>query len=229
MTATGKSLGTYTVTGATNTDWEDMAVGPGPAAGSYIYIGDIGDNAARQGGTVRKEIQVFRVPEPKVTTTQTATTQGLTGAEVLRFTYPDAAHDAETLIVDPVTGDIVIITKETDGNSSIFRAPGSTPVDKPTVLEKVGTIKIGASGQAAMASAGDASPTGDRFMVRSYTAILIFTRSSSLATTFAATPKSIAFAPEPQGEGITFSSDGKSIFTAGEQAKTIYQSTSTCP
>ena len=28
----GKSLGTYTVDGATNVDWEDIAIGPGPEA-----------------------------------------------------------------------------------------------------------------------------------------------------------------------------------------------------
>ncbi|HEY5960250.1 MAG TPA: hypothetical protein VIV60_27040, partial [Polyangiaceae bacterium] len=229
LTTTGKSLGEYTLTGAINTDWEDIAVGPGPGAGSYIYIGDIGDNAARTGGTTRKEIQVYRVSEPKVTTTQTATTQSLAGAEVLRFTYPDTAHDAETLIVDPVSGDILIVTKETDGNSSIFRAPQNTPVDTPSALEKLGTVKIGASGQAAMASGGDASPNGDRFIVRSYTAILIFSRANTLAATFAGTPKSIAFATEPQGEGVTFSADGRSIFAAGETVKTLYQSQATCP
>src|SRR5437867_2698635 len=43
MTPAGANLGTYTISGAGSTDWEDIAIGPGPTAGAqYIYIGDIG-------------------------------------------------------------------------------------------------------------------------------------------------------------------------------------------
>lgn len=227
MTVTGKSLGEYTITGATNTDWEDMAVGKGPGTGTYLYLGDIGDNAARQGsGTPRTEIQVYRVPEPDVSTTQAAAKQALAGAEVLRFTYPDKAHDAETLMVDPVTGDIIIFTKETDGNTSIFRASGSTPVDKPTVLEKVASVQIGTAGeQSAQASAGDISPAGDRFIVRTYTNVLLWPRASTLAETFAAKPKTLTTVEEPQSEGLSFTADGNAYITMGERAQTIYQAT----
>ena len=38
-------LGAFTLTGATNVDWEDIAVGPGPAVGtSYLYVADTGNN-----------------------------------------------------------------------------------------------------------------------------------------------------------------------------------------
>ena len=40
------------LTGATAIDWEDMALGAGPVAGqSYLYVGDIGDNAGSRGRT----------------------------------------------------------------------------------------------------------------------------------------------------------------------------------
>src|SRR5215213_7691535 len=42
MTPAGTNLGTYSITGASNDDWEDIAIGPGPAFGAqYLYIGDI--------------------------------------------------------------------------------------------------------------------------------------------------------------------------------------------
>lgn len=42
-------------------DCEDIAVGPGPAAGkSYVYLGDIGDNYS-----VRKYLTVYRMEEKK--------------------------------------------------------------------------------------------------------------------------------------------------------------------
>ena len=47
ITPDGALLGAYTIDGATNVDWEDIAVGPGPQPGtSYLYVADIGDNAS---------------------------------------------------------------------------------------------------------------------------------------------------------------------------------------
>src|SRR5215470_10849783 len=58
----GDSLGAFGVTGAQNSDWEDIAAGPGPQPNkSYLYIGDIGDN-----DSVRPEVIVYRVAEPSL-------------------------------------------------------------------------------------------------------------------------------------------------------------------
>ena len=47
MTSAGTNLGTYSISGASAADWEDIAIGPGPLAGQqYLYIADIGDNGA---------------------------------------------------------------------------------------------------------------------------------------------------------------------------------------
>jgi hypothetical protein len=41
MTAAGTNLGTYSISGASATDWEDIAVGPGPSAGAqYLVVPD---------------------------------------------------------------------------------------------------------------------------------------------------------------------------------------------
>ena len=62
--ADGTDLGTWTLTGATNRDWEDMAIGAGPdGPGDFLYLADIGDNLR-----ARTEIVVYRVPEPDPTT-----------------------------------------------------------------------------------------------------------------------------------------------------------------
>lgn len=230
MTVAGASLGTFTLTGATATDWEDISVGPGPTAGSFVYVGDIGDNAARTGsGTARTEIQVYLVPEPDVDVAASVGAQTLSTWQRLRFTYPDKAHDAETLMVDPVTGDMLIVTKETSGASKVFRAAGSTPADTPTVLELVTTLSIGSSGaQSALVTAGDISPSGDSVILRSYTAIWLWCRGSTWASTFGAAPTELPSASEPQSEGLTFSSDGKAWYSAGETATTIYQASASC-
>ena len=71
-----------------------------PNGRPLLYVGDIGDNASR-----RASIDVYRVPEPRVGAAASAP------AARLRLRYPDGAHDAEALLVDPLRGDLVIVTK----------------------------------------------------------------------------------------------------------------------
>src|SRR4030095_11796189 len=85
------------------------AIGPGPQGGqSYLYVGDIGDN-----NHVRSSVVVYRAPEPNVDIGHPpGNGQMLGNVDALVLHYPDGAHDAEALAVDPDTGDIVIVTKE---------------------------------------------------------------------------------------------------------------------
>ena len=44
----GAPRGIYSISAKSQSDWEDMAVGPGPVAGaSYLYLGAIGANTGR--------------------------------------------------------------------------------------------------------------------------------------------------------------------------------------
>ena len=59
ISATNASLlGSFSVTGAENVDWEDIAVGPCPDKGSCIYIEDAGHVSGRAYNSI------FRVREP---------------------------------------------------------------------------------------------------------------------------------------------------------------------
>ena len=80
-------------------------------AGSCLYVGDIGDNAA-----ARDDITVYRMPEPARGDTSAT-------AEAWPYRYPDGAHNAESMIAD---GDrIVIITKPDEGKAAhrIYTGP----------------------------------------------------------------------------------------------------------
>ena len=58
----GELRATLPLSGAINVDWEDMAIGPGPAGGpDWLYAADIGDNDA-----VRPSVRVYRVAEPNL-------------------------------------------------------------------------------------------------------------------------------------------------------------------
>ena len=104
----GRSHGRWTVTGARNVDWEDIALGPGPrGGGAYLYIADIGDN-----DMARREVTVYRVEEPAVGAAGTCASHCATkAAEAFQMEYPDGPHNAESLIVHPKTGDIYIVSK----------------------------------------------------------------------------------------------------------------------
>ena len=57
----GHIIAKLDINDATNYDWEDIAVGPGPEEGkSYIYVGDIGGNIPQPG------YAIYRVEEPDV-------------------------------------------------------------------------------------------------------------------------------------------------------------------
>ena len=73
----GATLAIYDLGGASARDWEDIAVGPGPVAGSsYLYVGDIGDNAES-----RTSIDVYRVAEPDVKSGSPTTHSTLGGVD----------------------------------------------------------------------------------------------------------------------------------------------------
>ena len=110
-------------------------MGPGPARGvSYLFLGDIGDNLSG-----RDHVTVYRVPEPRRTI---ATDRALTGADTISLRYPDHPVDAESMFVDPRSGDLFIIDKQyTSGVGRVFRAPKRSLVDGADVtMEEVATV-----------------------------------------------------------------------------------------
>ena len=97
----GKIRATFTLTGATARDVEDIAVGPcepRAEAPPCVYLADIGDNFQQRG-----EVRLFRLPEPE------PLADASLPVEALAFTYPDGPHNAESLLIDARTG------RETDG------------------------------------------------------------------------------------------------------------------
>jgi hypothetical protein len=203
----GSLIASLDVPGAEATDWEDIAVGPG----GDLLLGDIGDNKS-----VRDAIDIYRVPEPRLADGPTTTA----AATRLRLTYPDGAHDAETLLADPRTGEIVIVTKRLDGRSGVYA--GRTPArDTPAsaVLRHAGDLRLGLAG---LATAGDVSADGRTVAIRTYTALYAWTRKpgASLAATLKRKPcvGSVQLGLEGQGESLALSRDGRSFFTVPEGA-----------
>ena len=223
LDATGAVRGTYSLTGATAVDWEDIAVVAGPSAGSgSIYAADIGDNAL-----ARTEIQLYRVAEPAVPATGPAVTEALSGVETLHLTYPDGPHDAETLMVDPDTGDVIVITKLLFGGTvGVYRAAGPLADGSTTELTKVADLAY-PSGLANAVTGGDVAADGSAVVIRTYGAVRVYNRpkGGTLWHAFDAAPCNAPLPSELQGEAVTFNPGATSIATVSEGAgQTIHVS-----
>jgi len=202
-------LGVCDIRGATARDWEDIAIGPGPDPNrQYLYIGDIGDNRAR-----RPEITIYRLAEPRIDVTSRFGQMVLGPPDAIRLTYPDGPRDAETLLVDPLTRDIVIVSKR-EFFSRVYRAAWPQSTAQATRMERVATLPWG------FAVAGDVSPDGRRVIVRGMFNASLWVRSPDrpLWEAFAGKQVRLPLMNEPQGEGICFDAQGTGYYTIGETA-----------
>ncbi len=218
MTSAGTNLGTYTISGASNVDWEDIAAGPGPLAGmQYLYIGDTGDNDAK-----RSTIAVYRVPEPVVSDLQSPVTTSLSGADKFTFKYPDGPRDAESLFVDPLSRDIYIVSNR-ENPKRLYRAAYPQSTSGTTTLELMTTFHTDSN----LLSAVDISPDGNEIIARSTenASGRLYQRPAggSISDAFNVAPITIPLSNESQGESIGFDPYGRGYYTTSEGSnKPIY-------
>jgi hypothetical protein len=214
----GHSRGVWRVTGAAAYDWEDIAAGPGPTAGTnYLYIGDIGDN-----GGNRSQIIVYRVPEPTITAagegSRKSNPQLTEPAEALRLRYPDGKHNAESLLVHPVSGKIYIITKIQFGNAGVYEAdPAHSPAGV-IMLTRVGQLSV-PTVLGGMITGGDISPDGLRVALCDYAQgyeIALPEGSSDFNLIWKQPLKPLALGDREQGEAIGYRLDGKALLATSE-------------
>jgi hypothetical protein len=184
-------------------DVEDIAVGPGPLDGiSYLYVGDIGGSKGTNG--VRPDVRVLRIPEPAVDFQWASAPKSYNFSNVQSFQllYPDGSYDAETLMVDPLTGDVLIGTKQFDG-TRIYRANLTDATNFTLTMEFVCSVPF------ILASAGDISADGSAIVLRQEYSATLWTRCTNESIADALAREGIripVIGPplEPNGEGIGF-------------------------
>lgn len=215
---TGQLLAEFRVPGLGGADLEDVAIGPGPDPRlSYLYVGDIGDNASS-----RASIRVFRIPEPAVYPYFAAApvNEPFPEVESMTFRYPDSAHDAEGLMLDPLSGDLFVLTKA-KGFSQVFRAPAAALTGgAEVVLEAVAAVFFDE------VSAADISADGSLVLLRqeNYANGWFRAAGQTVVEALAGNP---AFVPvigtpgEPNGEGAAFAPDGSGYYTISEGAAPV--------
>jgi hypothetical protein len=204
---TGADLGTFEID-ASAFDWEDMAIGPGPdPALDYLYLGDIGDNLH-----FRPVVTIYRIPEPVPDPAG-----GLvTDIESFNLSYPEPGSDSEAILVDPVTGDVLLISKGNAGEAAhIFKAASTELANGETTnLEPVGTFPLESG---AFVTGADIDATGSAIVFRGYNQVWLWERTDlDFIETFSSEPCRTPSTAEVQGEAIAFASSGFSYYTVSE-------------
>ena len=179
----------------------------GPTVG--IWVADIGDNLL-----IRPTIVLWGLPQQSASTTVTPVT--------LDLVYPDGPHDAESLMIDPLTGDGFIVAKAVvGGRSNIYRIPAATFTSPPAgafTVEPVGSIDVSDGGSIGP-TAADISPSGRYVVVKTFTTTYLWPRrrGDSVVDTLAASPHAPCRVDGAgANEAIAFSLDGRRLATVSE-------------
>jgi hypothetical protein len=201
----GSFIETHAVRNADHFDWEDIAAAPCPDRGDCLYIGDIGDNDKTRAGII---VYIVREPAPGKPTR---------AFERWSAVYPeeDGPQDAETLLVNPCTGRVHVITKNGDGVSNIYRYP-PFPGREISTLTRVGTVRIeGLTQSGRQITGGDFDVDGDRVVIRTGNQVLEWEVDPDNPNAhWADPPRQIEGAADFQGEGISYGLDGSIVSTS---------------
>jgi len=213
---TGATLATYTVPGATNVDWEDIAVARDRRGVPSVWLADIGDNDAN-----RAEVRVYRVDEPHVRAGAGAD-ETTAAPETWRLRYPGGPIDAESLAVAP-GGAAYLVTKALLGGSTVYALP-SRPSGAVQTVRQIGEIRFQLTGTPGgpnqfgqlTATGASLSADGSVLAVRTYTdAYLWRVAHGDVAAAVRAAPVRVALPAQPQGEGIAVDDKRLLIDTEG--------------
>ena len=202
----GNELGKIALAGLSNRDWEDLAIGPGPNGTHYIYLADIGDNDAKY-----PEVYLYRFLEPAGF--QEIVSQDIQAA---KLNYQCGPRDAETFLVDPISGELFIISKREQKNA-LYRVPADAFEKGEALLEKSQEFNFTSS------VGGDISKDGRQILIKNYLEVFYWTRlpNQSISEALQSLPRRLPYQPEPQGEAIGFNLKGDAYFTISEKRNGI--------
>ena len=203
----GDFIKSLPVINAINRDWEDMTLAKDISSGkNLLYLADIGDNNQEHLTYV-----VYRFEEPATVDTE------ITNAEKITFRYQDGSHDAEAILVDELTNDIYIITKQ-DAKSGIYKVAYPQSTIGINVANLVGSLDYNGVTSAAF------SPGDSEIIVKTYTHLYHYKKNGNELLTEALNrkPNSIPYEMEPQGEALCFKKDNKGFFTLSERGLVPY-------
>lgn len=208
-------VATITITGATNQDWEDIAIVPVDGT-DFLYIGDHGDNEARtsDGASSSRDgyVRLYRIEEPDPTEGDATV-----AATEIRLVYPDGPHDCEGMFVDPNSADVYLFSKVDSGSADLYRG-SALAIPGPNTLVHVASYDM------LSITAADMSSDGARLAIRNYAQIRVFdVESGDLAAALTTMP----LRPSTRGsaaEAIAFGPSSYDLYTIAEgEPSTLFE------
>ena len=213
---TGRVAAVVNIVNATALDWEDIAIA-GSSDNAQIYIGDIGDNLE-----LRPFVTIYRLIEPIIDILAWKTVEIKASAQSLILRYPDAPHNAETLLAN-ARGELLIATK-VSGKTQFFAPPQAFKNGATQTLKMLGTRQFGStapghrSAHALLTTGGDLSPDGKSAVIITYSQAFVWHLGNDWSALWTQTPathklpvmkqcESVAWAPKPAREPPSSSLD----------------------
>ena len=204
----GNHKGVFYLDGVPFVDVEDIAIGPGPIKGvNYIYVGDIGDNL-----TSRDVKYIYRFPEPHLPDILEPLFDHIKDIEIIKYQYSDKRRDAETLVIDPDTKDIFIISKR-EPEVKVYQAKNPTSVNDTIIFNNIGQLPF------PLIVGGDIAANGKEVILKSYENVYYWElpEEKTFESIINTDPVRLPYEREPQGEAIAWDTDASGYFTLSEE------------
>lgn len=145
--------------------------------------------------------------------------------------YEDGPRDAEALFYDRQDELLYVISKRElqvglyavaipRFNLSLSPASAAPQADAPSAPADTLKLERKATLPFTYISAADISPSGDEILIRNLLSVFYWDRKAGESVVQALSRESVSqpYQPEPQGEAIAFSLDGRGYYTLSEQA-----------
>lgn len=220
---TGRTRAKVRLPEAVNFDWEDIASARGADGRARLFIADTGDNLH-----VRPAVTVYEIPEPAL---PEKADKEILSEKPRRWhaKYPDGHHDAEVLLVHPLTRRLFLVTKSPQGHSSVYAFPEQPGEESPMLLEKLTDLEFPPRAHlgkrphdACMATAGAFSSDATRLAIGTYSFIHEWTMkpADSLKQLSPRQARIIELPVLPQMEALCYGADGGTLWFTSERLPT---------
>lgn len=206
--STARHCATVEFQGMEARDWEDITMMRADGR-DYLVIGDIGDNKAQH-----PEVYLHVLEEPRLALGNAPVDTLVDMAiRTYSFSYPDGPRDAESLFFDPQTGSLYLITKR-ELSVGVYR------IGLPEGDGRIAALTLEGRLPLTYVTGADMSADGSELLVKNLLEVHYWQRQPEETASDMLRRPSVRqpYAPEPQGEAITFRRNGQGYVTVSEQA-----------
>lgn len=221
--STGHTRAKVRLPDAVNFDWEDIASARGADGRARLFVADTGDNLH-----VRPAITIYEIPEPALPDKADKEIHS-DKPRLWHAKYPDGRHDAEVLLVHPLTHRLYLVTKSPQGHSSVYAFPEQPGDESPMLLEKLTDLEFPPRAHlgkrphdACMTTAGAFSPDATRLAIGTYSFIHEWTMKpgESLEALSEKPARLIELPVLPQMEALCYGVDDGALWFTSERLPT---------